>query len=509
MGVSKTIHDGVFSGDPLRQHGSFLPYSRLTAARLTSTDSINQGLTLNKEGIGQWLNPLEIPGEGFYISAVPAVAFIASTGAATINDTTTVDANGVGGGVGFQLMGGIGKKLAFAFGAHAVTEVIPEYQSQIQESTGSLPGWGQSNPVGNVFTTTLNSWNVSYRPVRPFEVSIGNGRHFVGNGYRSLILSDYGANYPYLRLQTNVGRFQYTNLYNWQRERRLDGGFNEKYTAMHHLSWNVARWLNIGAFETVVWQGKDSTFNRGFDFHYVNPIIFHRPLEFSTGSSDNSLIGVDFNLHSRKLSLYGQLMLDEFLLKEVQADFKHWLNPDDTTIQAGWWANKYGVQIGLQAKDIIDYFSGRVEFNMVRPYMYSHGSVTQNYAHLGLPLAHPLGANFKETLLQIAYHKGRWKADLTVMVANVGRDSANVFFGSDLGQSYVDRNDTYGNFIGQGVSTDITTLRLGGEFLLLPQADVKFFGRVIYRVEDGIRQSNEWNFAIGLRSSLLHREEVY
>ena len=36
---------------------------------------------------------------------------------------------------------------------------------------------------------------------------------FYKDGYRSLLLSDNSFNYPFLRLQSNFGKFQYTNLY--------------------------------------------------------------------------------------------------------------------------------------------------------------------------------------------------------------------------------------------------------------------------------------------------------
>ena len=54
---------------------------------------------------------------------------------------------------------------------------------------------------------------VSYRSDKFFSVQFGHGKHFIGDGYRSLFLSDNSFNYPYLMIQTDLGKIQYTNLY--------------------------------------------------------------------------------------------------------------------------------------------------------------------------------------------------------------------------------------------------------------------------------------------------------
>ena len=44
-------------------------------------------------------------------------------------------------------------------------------------------------------------------------MQFGHGKHFIGDGYRSLFLSDNSFNYPFLRIETKLGKLQYTNLY--------------------------------------------------------------------------------------------------------------------------------------------------------------------------------------------------------------------------------------------------------------------------------------------------------
>lgn len=125
----------------------------------------------------------------------------------------------------------------------------------------------------------------------------------------------------------------------------------------------------------------------------LEPYTILRPTEYSLGSSDNAFVGFNFKIKLfKKQQLYGQILLDEFLLKEVVANY-------------GWWANKQAFQIGFKNFDMfkITHFNFQTEFNYVRPYTYAHGSVQQNYGHMNQPLAHPLGANFWESISFLNY----------------------------------------------------------------------------------------------------------
>ena len=105
----------------------------------------------------------------------------------------------------------------------------------------------------------------------------------------------------------------------------------KKFATIHHLNWNISKRVSLGIFEAIIWQAKDTLYNRQFDVNYLNPIIFYRPVEYSLGSSDNALLGLNAKLKiSNNYQLYAQFILDEFLLKEV-------------FVVCGWWANKYGL----------------------------------------------------------------------------------------------------------------------------------------------------------------------
>jgi hypothetical protein len=248
-----------------------------------------------------------------------------------------------------------------------------------------------------------------------------------------------------------------------------------KYATFHYLGWNATKRIQVGLFESVVWQGSDSNRYRGYDVNYLNPVMFFRPTEYSVGSSDNSFIGMSFKIKAfKKQQVYGQLLLDEFLLKEIKADVKYFIKKD-SAMQWGWWANKYAFQIGFKSFDLfkIKNLNFQTEYNYVRPYTYSHGSVQQNYGHMNEALAHPLGANFWESANFLNYRYHRIFIEAKLVYAVYGADSAGTDYGRNIYISYKDRPREYGNFTGQGFQTKLTTISLRAAYILDPRMNMK------------------------------------
>ena len=136
-------------------------------------------------------------------------------------------------------------------------------------------------------------------------IQFGHGQNFIGNGMRSLLLSDFSTNYFYLKLNTHVWKFNYQNIFAelvaGARNRSRDNLLPKKYTATHHLSYNITKNLNVGIFETVVFSR-----NNQFEFQYLNPIILYRSIEQQIGSPDNVLLGIDGRWDFlNQFSLYG------------------------------------------------------------------------------------------------------------------------------------------------------------------------------------------------------------
>lgn len=374
----------------------------------------------------------------------------------------------------------------FTFAATLIggKETFPFFLDTTIAQQRIIPTYGQGyGNSKNGYTFFDYTGYLSYSPMnnKIFNFQLGRDKHFIGDGYRSLLLSDYGPAMPYFRINANIWRFQYNAWYTWMQDVTAANGFKKNYTnkfgTFHYLSYNIIPGLNIGLFENIVWRGTDSNQVRTFEVNYLNPVIFFRPQEYSVGSSDNSFIGLNINATLfKKIKLYGQLALDEFYLKEIRA-------------RRGWWANKQAWQLGAKYINAfgIEGLKLQAEYNQVRPYTYTHGIVTQNYAHYGYPLAHPFGANFKELLGFITYRKKSWEISAQGMMVNIGKDSVSST--SNMGQniflSYNSRPYDFGHRTSQGIKTTVLQSQLKFTYYLIPDMNM--------RVEIGYIQRSEKN----------------
>lgn len=389
---------------------------------------------------------------------------------------------------------------------------------QLMNSNASLPNYladySKENKViagnGYAYYSKLGytnvQWNgyLSYTPNTHFNFALGRGKNFFGDGYRSLLLSDVSSNYNYFKITTSIWKIKYVNLFTHFTDIRNSYGktsrFKNKYATFHYLSWNATKRINISFFESIIWQSRDtSSRNLGYDVNYLNPVIFYRPTEYSLGSSDNAFIGASFKINLfKKQQLYGQVLIDEFLLKEVKA-------------QSGWWANKQGFQVGFKSFDLfkIENLFLQLEWNYVRPYTYAHSNTYQNYGHFNESLAHPLGANFSEYFTGIKYQYKLLLFDLKFTSATVGFDSAGVNFGQNIYRSNNSHFQEFGNATLQGNKTQISTIQFSIGYLINRANNIRFELGVLERLQTNALTNEKCSYLfIGIHTALsnLYRD---
>ena len=345
---------------------------------------------------------------------------------------------------GIRLRGRIANKIGFESYLADNQERDPLYVQQWENKFKSVPGVGYYKSFK---TTGYDYFDArgyfTFGVTKYIDVAFGYDKNFIGNGYRSLFLSDFSNNNLFLKLNTRIWRFNYQNLFmelNATEPRGPDRLLKKKYAAMHHLDLEVTKSVNIGLFEGIIFGRPDH-----FEFGYLNPIIFYRSIEQQNGSFDNAVVGIDAKGNIKHtLQLYGQVLLDEFVLKEVKKN-------------DGSWVNKWGIQAGAKYIDAlgIKNLDLQVEGNIVRPFTYSHGDSVANYTHYNQPLAHPLGANFHEFIGIARYQPApKWMLTGKLFFWDQGLDSsANESWGGNifLPNTMPPRLYDYGYHIGDGV----------------------------------------------------------
>ncbi|WGK65562.1 gliding motility protein RemB [Croceiramulus getboli] len=381
------------------------------------------------------------------------------------------------------IQGGLGDKFNFFSAIYESQGRFPDYfdawARSLKPDGGNpaiVPGRGvaKESRAGDLDYPIAEGY-LSYAPTSFFNLQFGHGKNFIGDGYRSLLLSDVASPYPYFKLNTTFWKLKYTNTWMSLRDVRPevtgDGSFRTKYVANHYLSYNVSRRLNLGLFETVIWENDN---DRGFDLNYLNPVIFYRAIEFSTGSrGGNALIGLSGKYKfSDHFNAYGQWIIDEFSTGDIFGSEQS-------------YKNKLGVQLGFKYYDAfkIPGLMVQMEYNQVRPYVYSNNEIIVNYGHNNQSLAHLWGASFREGIAIVRYERERWYGTLKMIYGERGFEPPGSAF--DFGASIYsnDENRPRDNniFIGQGnrANTFIGDLELG--YLINPATNLKAYTQLFYR----------------------------
>lgn len=415
---------------------------------------------------------------------------------------------------GAIFQGGLGENFNFYTVVFESQGRFADYFNRYAESIGPfggnpavVPGRGIAKEfLEDGYDFPVAEGYLSYKVSDFFNLQFGHGKNFIGDGYRSLLMSDIASPYPYFKLNTSFWKLKYTNTFMSLRDVRgevvEEGSYRTKYMANHYLSLNLTKRFNLGLFESVIWQNDNG---RGFDVNYLNPVIFYRSIEFSTGArGGNALIGITGKYKwSDQINLYGQWIIDEFSTEKIFGGNQS-------------WKNKLGYQLGIKyfdAFNVSDLYL-QAEYNQVRPYTYSHNSIVLNYGHNNQSLAHLWGANFREIIGIARYRRDRIFGSAKVIYGKRGFDfndgSDDRYYGGNIYRSERDRAFEDGVKIGQGNTTTTLFSEVVVGYIINPVTNLKVFGSLIYRDfnpqvnTDLILKENTVWFNVGIRTDIFN-----
>lgn len=410
--------------------------------------------------------------------------------------------------------GGIGKNLAFSATFYESQGRFADYINTFVSnpdreffkpvsSEGLVPGRGKAKGFKtDSFDYPVAEGYLSYTPNQYFNFQFGHGRNFIGDGYRSFVISDVSAPATYLKMDVNFWKFKYTSIWTWGQDVREnlantnDRAHLRKYIALHYLSLNINKRLNIGFFEAAVSAGDN------LDISFLNPLMLYRQVEFNRGEDvGNALLGSTSKYKlTNNIALYAQLAVDEFSVGNIS--------------DLGDWRNKFALQLGAKYFDAFNVKNLflQFEYNTARPYTFAHRNPLLNYGHYSQPLAHLWGANFWETVAIAQYKKDRFTGTLQLNYGKKGFDFADktVSYGGDIYQSYDNRFAETGNELAQGNTATIFISNLQGAYLLNPANRLSLFASFSYRNfaidtnANGFPNDSTTWFSIGIRADLFN-----
>ena len=421
---------------------------------------------------------------------------------------------------GIEINGQLGARIYFRSMIHENQSTFLEYHERLINRNQTVPGNALYKPfdfnLNNPAFDFLNARGYAGLKVNEFlNLEIGHGRHFIGNGIRSVILSDYATNYFFTRMNTSFWKFRYQNLftelspYSGEIDGLGDVLLPKKFMAQHTLSFKATQRLEFAITETVMFNRENS-----FELQYLNPIIFYRAAEHFLNSADNVIMSAQgkYNV-ADGYQLYGQVTVDEFKLAPLRDS-------------VGWWGNKFAYQAGVKAIDFlgVSQLDVQAEFNAIRPFTYTQGdtfpvdlAVSQaGFHHNSQPLAHPLGANFVEGILDVRYRIGN-RITLHPRVVLSVRGVDNVFspdstgynIGADILLPSRNRAGTFNQLWLQGDRVNVSLFAMNTYYEFFPNyfADLN----LQYRASTSVQSEydiNSFYFGLGIRTNFteLYRD---
>ena len=174
-------------------------------------------------------------------------------------------------------MGNIGKKFSFYSSGFENQARFNNYLTKYIDAKNVIPGMiNDRNKTG--VPTNDKDWAyatavLNYSVNKYFTFTLGHDKNFIGDGYRSMLLSDVASPSPFLKLTGNLGNVQYMALWTSMQDPNIpklsyDAGNRKKGGVFHYLDWNVNNRLSVGFFDAIIWGETDDLGNkRGLEIY--------------------------------------------------------------------------------------------------------------------------------------------------------------------------------------------------------------------------------------------------
>lgn len=404
---------------------------------------------------------------------------------------------------GYYIRGYISEKLWFQTSFLENQARFPSYLSNYVDSFAVVPGMIRAKEFKtDGYDYAIAMGQISFKPSKYYNVQFGQGKHFIGNGYRSLFLSDNSAPYLFLRNNFTWKNWKYSFVTSSLLNTNLNGimyaphewyeGYQKKTAHFKFLSYTLNNSIEFALFESCIFQIKDST---AFNINTLNPLPIIQSMQYGLNNQNNTAIGLQITAKIPFQSIiYGQFLLDDMERNHLF----------DSRLR-----NKTAFQLGIKTQQEISShrFFGLLEYNHARPYTYAHSSSNQSFTHYNQALAHPLGANFTEFVIIANYRFKKISLELQYNSIKTGKDEEGINYGHNPFQSddmiyngSLDINQLSQN---QGNLTKISHLQLCFSYLINPQSKLEAFCLLHlrnYTQESNIEKTSFFN--IGIRNNL-------
>lgn len=283
-------------------------------------------------------------------------------------------------------------------------EFYPQADSTYLSQNAFIPGATRTKPFkGDGFDYAYAVGYFVYRPFKFLRITAGNNAQFVGDGYRSMLLSDNSSSFPYYRIDWRISsKFNFTylrgrnsNLLRKPASSSVESYYETKGYSVNYLTYKPTSKISVSLFESGNWNRGDSLTSKYSHPLYYNPIPFISGALLNGKNEVSSLLGLNLSYQFAKMHrAYGQFALNDF-------------DGEKIAFQLGYRGYNY---FGL--KD----FMLQLEYNYAAENTYENDNRRLNNTHFNLPMAHVKGSGFQEVLLRSNYEWKRLYVNLSVVL---------------------------------------------------------------------------------------------
>lgn len=259
-----------------------------------------------------------------------------------------------------------------------------------------IPGGGKTKPFKETaFDYAYSIGSISYQVNPNLRIDLGNNQHFIGSGYRSLLLSDNSFGAPGLKVRWQISpKWSYQvlarnqrNLYRKPFTNQVEPPYETKLFAATYLTFQPAENFSLSLFTSGNQLRGDSLIKHALDWQMLIPLpLMQNDLLFGRSALFNGISGLNADLALKNTRVYGQVVADKF----------------NSTYLLAAQLGAYFFKI-LKVKDL----TAQVEMNIVPDRFYASEDPKLSYSHNNLPLAHPKGNNFAEAIVRLSYEYKR------------------------------------------------------------------------------------------------------
>jgi hypothetical protein len=397
---------------------------------------------------------------------------------------------------GIELMGKLGKSIHFYSSFFENQARFEPYVNEYIIQNLVVPGQGAPKiKPGKPFDFSMASGWLLFDVGKYVNVQFGHSKQFIGEGFRSMLLSDNAFNYPFVKTLVRFGQFEYS--IKWSQQQLFETVYYNyhfrKHFSVNYLSWIPKEGLEFGIFEGLVWPGNIAG-KKHFSVHFFNPILLFRTFQYGLNNEKNAITGLNAKIKlSRFAQFYTQFALDNF-------DGKNKANTN------------FGAQAGIKYFDLLhghyakQKLFAQAEFNYISPYTYTHHNPLQSYTHYNQPLAHPAGSGLLEQLFLLNYRYNNLQVRILSSFMVNSTDTLNSNFGSQIPYS-ANSGDQYlakiGNIVGQGIKNILFKSTCELIYTMNPQYNLQVFSGIAYRKKSNrLNTESDYFISFGIRTQI-------